>query len=102
MIPFIVVVDRLSKFSHFIIMKHPFTAKKGAEVFIERVVSKHGIPKSIVTDCDKIFLSSFWKELFAAMGRDFVEKKHGVPSPDQWSNGKSKSMLGILPKVFLQ
>lgn len=49
-------------------MKHPFRTKQVAEVFIERVVREHGIPKSIVADCNKIFLSSFWKEIFAAMG----------------------------------
>ncbi|KAA0059966.1 putative RNA polymerase II transcription factor B subunit 1-1 isoform X4 [Cucumis melo var. makuwa] len=39
-----------------------------AKVFIDRVIGKHGIPKSIVSDCDKIFLSNSWKELFAKMG----------------------------------
>ena len=63
-----VVVDQLSKYSYFITMKHPFTAKLVAEVFIDRVVSRHGIPKSIISDRDKIFISNFWKELFATMG----------------------------------
>lgn len=45
-----VIVDRLSKFAHFITLKHPFTAKQVAEVFIERVVGEHGIMKSIITD----------------------------------------------------
>ena len=71
-----VVVDRLSKYSYFLTLKHSYTAKQWASIFLERVVSKHGIPKSIskhgipksiITDRDKIFLSNFWKELFTTM-----------------------------------
>ena len=63
-----VIVDRLSKYAYFITLKHPFSAKQVAVLFIDRVVSKHGIPKSLISDRGKIFLSNFWKELFAAMG----------------------------------
>ena len=63
-----VIVDRLSKYSYFITMRHPFNARQVAEVFIDRVVSRHGIPKSIISDRDKIFISNFWKEIFASMG----------------------------------
>ena len=64
-----VVVDRLNKYSYFITLKHPFRAKRVAEVFIDRIISKNGIPKSIIFYRDKmIFINNFWKELFAAMG----------------------------------
>lgn len=63
-----VVVDRLSKIGHFVPLKHPFTTKQVTEVFNERVVSKHRLLKSLITNRDKIFLSHFWKALFTAMG----------------------------------
>lgn len=54
-----VVVDRLSKFGHFIPLKVNFTSELVAEVFIQHIVKLHAIPKSIVSDRDITFISKF-------------------------------------------
>ena len=58
-----VVVDRLTKYVHLVPLKHPFTAKTVAKVFITYIVKLHSVPTSIVSDRDKIFVSSFWQNL---------------------------------------
>jgi hypothetical protein len=64
----LVVVDRFSKYSHFLPLKHPLTAKGTAQVLLENVVKLHRVTRSIVSDRDKVFTSAFWKSLFQLMG----------------------------------
>lgn len=60
----LVVVDSFTKYGHFIPLKHPFSAFGVAKLFMQHIYRLHGLPKSIISDRDRIFTSHFWKELF--------------------------------------
>ena len=64
----LVVVDKYSKFAHFIPLRHPFTAATVAKVFFEHIYHLYGLPKSIISDRDRIFTSQFWLSLFKLAG----------------------------------
>jgi hypothetical protein len=66
----LVVVDRFMKYNHFIPVRHPFTTSSIAQLFLNHIVKLHGVPKSIVSDRDKVFTSAFWTELFKLLKND--------------------------------
>ena len=60
----LVVVDRLSKYAHFIPTITTLTAEELAEVFLDRVFKLHGMPQQVLTDRGSVFTSAFTQELF--------------------------------------
>ena len=87
-----VVVDRLSKFGHFIPMKSYYNNRLVAEAFVANIVKLHGIPKSIVSDRDKVFISSFWQQLFKLQGTTLAMSSSYHPQTDGRSEVLNKTL----------
>lgn len=64
----LVIVDTLTKVSHFSPMRITFTARDIAQVFLWDIVRLHGVPRKIISDKDSLFTFSFWRELQSALG----------------------------------
>jgi hypothetical protein len=73
-----VIVDRLTKSAHFLAVNQKDSCEKLAEIYVNEIVSKHGVPKRIVSDRGSIFTSAFWKHLQKALGTqlDFSTAYH--------------------------
>jgi hypothetical protein len=63
-----VVVDKLTKVSHFIPLKTTHKATDFTDIFMKEVAQLHEIPKKIVSDRDLKFTLNFWKGLFKGFG----------------------------------
>jgi hypothetical protein len=62
------MVDRFSKYCHFIPLAHPYTAESVARVFFAEIVRLHEVPQSMVSDRDPVFTSIFWQKLMRLTG----------------------------------
>ena len=62
-----VVVDKLSKASHFIPVKTTYKATNIADIFLKHIFRLHGVPRVIISDRDPKFTGNFWKYLFKAL-----------------------------------
>nr|GEW01776.1 retrotransposable element Tf2 [Tanacetum cinerariifolium] len=63
-----VIVDRHTKSAIFMPMREIDQLDKLARMYLKEVVTKHGIPVSIICDHDPRFSSNFWKSLQKALG----------------------------------
>jgi hypothetical protein len=103
------VVDRFSKYNHFIVLSHPYTAISVARAFVDNIVRLHGIPCSIVSYRDPIFTSTFWTELFCLTGTQLRMSTAFHPQTDSQSEVTNRilcvylrCLAGDRPKSWLR
>jgi hypothetical protein len=91
-----VVIDRLTKITHFIPYKIANSVSELAELYIKEIVKLHGIPASIVFDRDVRFTSRFWQCLHQAMGTKLNLSTAYHPQTD----GQSERTIQILEDML--
>jgi transposase InsO family protein len=62
-----VIVDRLTKIAHFLPIRVKYTMATYAELYIGRILSLHGLPKTIVSDRGHQFVAKFWEALHQSL-----------------------------------
>ncbi|GJY56110.1 putative reverse transcriptase domain-containing protein [Tanacetum coccineum] len=63
-----VIMDRLTKSAHFLPMREDYKMERLARLYLNEIVSRHGVPISIISDRDSCFTSRFWQSMQEALG----------------------------------
>nr|GEY07454.1 putative reverse transcriptase domain-containing protein [Tanacetum cinerariifolium] len=63
-----VIVDPLTKSAHFLPMRDNDPMEKLMKLYMKEVVTRHGVPVSIISDRDGRFTSLFWQAFHKALG----------------------------------
>ncbi|GKE29320.1 putative reverse transcriptase domain-containing protein, partial [Tanacetum coccineum] len=91
-----VIVDRLTKFAHFLPIRENDPLDKLARLYLNRVVARHGIPASIICDHDGRFTSNFWRSFQKALGTDISMSTAYHPETDGQSERTIQTLEDML------
>ncbi|GJX14934.1 putative reverse transcriptase domain-containing protein [Tanacetum coccineum] len=90
------VIDRLTKSAHFLPMKETDSMEKLTRQYLKEVVSRHGVPVSIISDRDSKFTSHFWKSLNEALGTQLDMSTAYHPQTDGQSERTIQTLEDML------
>ena len=76
-----VIVDRLTKSTHFLVMRMTFTLERFCRLYIREIVRLHGVPASIVSDRDH---NALLEEFPKGYGHT-ADHEYSFPPTDRWS-----------------
>src|SRR6266540_33248 len=91
-----VVIDRLTKSAHFIPVRTKYPVRKYAELYIARIVSLHGVPKTITSDRGPQFVSHFEEHLHSALGTRLIRSSAYHPQ----TSGQVKRVNQVLEDML--
>ncbi|GJW28934.1 putative reverse transcriptase domain-containing protein [Tanacetum coccineum] len=91
-----VIVDRLTKSAHFIPTRETDSMETITRLYIKGIVSRHGVPISIILDRDSHFTSRFWQLLQSALGTQLDISTAYHPE----TNGKNERTIQTLEDML--
>ncbi|GJR41265.1 putative reverse transcriptase domain-containing protein [Tanacetum coccineum] len=91
-----VIVDRLTKSAHFIPTREIDSVETLTRLYIKEIVSRHGVPISIISDRDSHFTSRFWQSMESALGTQLDMSTAYHPQTDRQSERTIQTLVDML------
>jgi hypothetical protein len=97
-----VIMDRLTKVAHFILVKTTYSGPQLAELYMSRTVCLHRVPKKIVPDRGTQFTSKFWERLHETLDTQLRFSSAYHPQIDGQTEGVNQILEDMLRACALQ
>ncbi|KAK1432277.1 hypothetical protein QVD17_09172 [Tagetes erecta] len=91
-----VVVDRLTKSAHFLAIREAYSSERMAEIYVNDIVSRHGVPVTIVSDRDTRFTSRYWRKFQEEMGTKLLISTAYHPQTDGQTERTIQTLIDML------
>jgi hypothetical protein len=104
-----IVLDRLTNFAHFFSIATDFSVAQVVKLFFREIFISHNLPKTIFSDRDSGFKSTFWQELFRLVGMALTPSTNYCPQTDgkidivnKWVEGYLRNYVAGQQKVWVR
>ncbi|KAJ9539087.1 hypothetical protein OSB04_031820, partial [Centaurea solstitialis] len=91
-----VIVDRLMKSAHFLPVRESYSMEKWAQLYIDEIIVRHGVPVKVISDRDSWFTSKFWKSMQRELGTRVALSTAYHPQ----TNGQSERTIQTLEDML--
>ena len=91
-----VVVGKLSKEGHFILVNSTYKAINIIHIFMKEIFRLHGVPKIVISDRDSKFTRNFWKDLFKVLGTQLNVSTAYHPQTDAQTGRVNKVLENMI------
>ena len=91
-----VVIDRLTKSAHFLPINEKYPLNRLVKLYLDEIVSRHGVPVSIVSDRDPRFNSRFWTQFQECLGTQLKMSTAYHPQTDGQSERTIQTIEDML------
>ena len=92
----LVIIDRLTKMSHFISCKKDLDTRQFTTIFMQYIVRLHRIPSDIISDRGSLFISGLWKQITEKLG---IERRLSTAFHPQ-TDGQTERTNAILEQYL--
>lgn len=95
-----VIVNRLTKSAHFLVLHVNYTLERYVELYVQQKVQPHGIPVTITSDRDPRFTANFWQSLQTALGTKLQHSTAFHPQTNGQSEEPSIDIEGYVASIL--
>ncbi|KAJ9566156.1 hypothetical protein OSB04_002122 [Centaurea solstitialis] len=97
-----VIVDRLTKSAHFLPMRESYSIDRLAQLYVNEIVMRYGVPISIISDRDSRFTSRMWQSLQTALGTSVDLSTAYHPQTDEQTERTIQTLEDMLRACVLE